>query len=271
MPVTKTRDGIELYYELHGDHGDPLLLIMGLGGSIEFWQLQLPAFARSHRVCVYDNRGMGRSDKPPGPYDIPMLAADALAILDAAGFDRAQVLGISMGGMIAQELTLRHPDRVGALALACTYAKPAEDVKRSAESSAIDPRTVEPKQMFKMMMGMILSPEFIARNRDWLRDLRDKVMATFAVDAFFAQMAATMSHDASAKLHEITAPTLVITGDADRLVPPASSDELARLIPDAKLVKLAGGSHGFNVEMPDKFNDEILRFFAAHPLADARF
>src|SRR5579859_2983700 len=118
MATTTTRDGVTLHYQRHGDGGDPLLLVMGLGGNIDFWQFQTPVFSRAHRVAVYDNRGVGRSDKPAGPYSVRTLAEDAVAILDACRFDRAHVVGISMGGMIAQELAIRHPDRVGALVLA---------------------------------------------------------------------------------------------------------------------------------------------------------
>jgi pimeloyl-ACP methyl ester carboxylesterase len=270
MPTHTTSDGTRLNYELHGDGGEPLLLIMGLGGTLDFWQFQTPVFARTHRVAVYDNRGMGRSDKPPGPYDMPTLAADALAILDAAGFDRAHVLGMSMGGMIAQELALRHPDRIGALALACTFAKPDDDVKLTA-SAGVDPKTIAVKDLYKIWMSVVLSPEFIARERQWLRGMRDRVLETFVLDGFLAQLAATMKHDTTARLGQITAPTLVFTGTADKLIPPASSDLLAQLIPGAKLVKLEGGSHGFNVEMPDRFNEAVLGFFAAHPLDESRF
>jgi 3-oxoadipate enol-lactonase len=270
MPTHSATDGTSLYYELHGESGEPLLLIMGLGGTLDFWQFQTPVFARTHRVAVYDNRGMGKSDKPKGPYDVPTLANDALAILDAAGFDRAHVLGMSMGGMIAQELALRHPDRIGALILACTYAKPDDDVKVSA-SGPIDVEAVAPKDLFKFMMSMVLSPEFIAREKQWLRGLRDKALETFVMEGFLAQLAATMKHDTTAELGNIAAPTMIITGTADKLIPASSSDLLARLIPDAKLVKIEGGTHGFNVELPERFNVEVLRFLDAHPLAESRF
>jgi pimeloyl-ACP methyl ester carboxylesterase len=270
MATHTTADGTRLNYELHGDAGEPLLLIMGLGGTLDFWQLQTPIFARTHRVAVYDNRGMGLSDKPKGPYDMATLADDALAILAAAGFDRAHVLGMSMGGMIAQELALRHPDRIGALVLACTFAKPDDDVKLTARGD-VDPQAIAPKDLFKFMMSLVLSPEFIAREKLWLRQLRDKILPSFVMEGFLAQLAATMKHDTTAQLKNITAPTLVMTGTADKLIPPASSELLARLIPGARLVKLEGGSHGFNVEMPDRFNDEVLRFVAAHPLEESRF
>jgi 3-oxoadipate enol-lactonase len=121
------------------------------------------------------------------------------------------------------------------------------------------------------MMGLVLTPEFIAREKAWLRGLRDQVLASFSIDGFMAQLAATMKHDTTAELRHLAAPTLIITGSADKLVPPSCSRLLAELIPGARLVQLEGGSHGFNVEMPDRFNDEILRFIDAHPLSESRF
>ncbi|HEY2748385.1 MAG TPA: alpha/beta fold hydrolase [Polyangia bacterium] len=271
--MTATPDGVKLHYERHGDSGDPLLLIMGLGGPLEFWEFQTPVFARTHRVCVYDNRGVGRSDKPAGPYDVRTLAGDAVAVMEACGFIRAHVLGLSMGGMIAQELAIRHPDRVGALVLAATYAKPDDNVRATATSAPFDPKTIDPKQLFKLMMGLILSPEFIARERDWLRATRDRVLANLSVEGFIAQMAATMAHDATAELGRIVAPTLVMKPAADALIPPHSSDELVRLIPGATLATFEHGSHGFNVEQADKFNRVALDFFSRHAFDDdaARF
>jgi pimeloyl-ACP methyl ester carboxylesterase len=268
MPTT-TRDGVRLHYERHGDAGDPLLLVMGLGSPLEFWEFQTPVLSRTHRVCVYDNRGVGRSDKPAGPYDVRTLADDAVAVLDACGFGRAHVVGLSMGGMIAQELAVRHSDRVGALVLAATYAKPDDEVRATTGGGGgLDPRTIEPKQLFKLMMGMVLSPEFIARERDWLRAMRDRILPMVSAEGFVAQMAAVMAHDATAELHGIEAPTLILKPANDRLIPPRASDDLARAIPGATLVTFDQGSHGFNVEQADKFNRAVLDFLAQHPLDD---
>jgi pimeloyl-ACP methyl ester carboxylesterase len=261
------RDGVHLYYEVHGA-GEPLLCIMGLGGNIHFWEFQIPAFAARHRTIVFDNRGAGRSDKPDGPYSIPMLADDAVRVMDAAGVARAHVIGISMGGMIAQDLVLRHPDRVGALVLACTFARPDETARR-AQGSGLDMMKggLDTKQLFKFMMSMVLSPEFIQREKPWLRGLLEKALSYgFSVEAFLAQLSAIMKHDAAERLKELRAPTLVMTGTADLLVPPHHSDELARLIPGATLVKMEGGTHGFNVERKDEFNQSVLDFLAQHPL-----
>ena len=272
MATTTTRDGVTLYYERHGDGGDPLLLVMGLGGSVEFWEFQTPVLARTHRVCVYDNRGVGRSDKPAGPYTVRTLSDDAGAVMDACGFDRAHVVGLSMGGMIAQELALRHSDRVGALVLAATYARPDERVRGVATGAPTDPGAVDPKQLFKFMMAMVLSPEFIQREKAWLRTVRDRVLATWTIEGFMAQMAAVMAHDAAAELGGIGAPTLILQPTADQLIPPHASDELHRLIPGSELLKFDHGSHGFNVEQADKFNRAVLDFLARHPLdGGARF
>ncbi len=269
MAITTTPDGVKLRYEREGDAGDPLLLVMGLGSPLEFWEFQTPVLARTHRVCVYDNRGVGKSDKPAGPYDVRTLARDAVAVMDACGFDRAHVVGLSMGGMIAQELAIRHPDRVGALILAATYAKPDDNVKASTATPGFDPKTIEPKQMFKMMMSLVLSAEFIVRERDWLRASRERMLPHFSVEGFLAQMAAALAHDASAELHRIAAPTLVMKPAADMLIPPKSSDFLAQAIPGAQLQTFDNASHGFNVEQADKFNRAVLDFVSRHALGDA--
>ena len=272
MAITTTPDGAKLHYERHGDAGDPLLLVMGLGSPLEFWEFQTPVLARTHRVCVYDNRGVGKSDKPAGPYDVRTLARDAVAVMDACGFDRAHVVGLSMGGMIAQELAIRHSDRVGALVLAATYAKPDERVKANVSTGGFDPKTLEPKQMFKMMMSLVLSAEFMVREREWLRASRDRLLPNFSIEGFLAQMAAVMAHDASEELHHIAAPTLVMKPAADMLIPPKSSDFLAQAIPGAQLATFDNGSHGFNVEQADKFNRAVLDFVSRHAFADgARF
>jgi 3-oxoadipate enol-lactonase len=265
---TLVRDGVRLYYERHGDAGEPLVCIMGLGATLELWQFQTPMLTRAHQVLIYDNRGVGRSDKPAGPYDVPTLADDAIALMDACGWARAHVLGVSMGGMIAQDVAIRYPDRVGALVLACTYARPNAEVRASAARSTWDPKSIDVKQLFKAMMGVTLSAEFIARERTWLRALRDQLLPLLNLDGFFAQYAAAIGHDTVAQLASITAPTLVMMPTADALIPPQSSLELAELIDGATLAKFEGASHGFNIEQPDKFNQTVIDFVARHPLAE---
>ena len=268
---------IEIYYEEHG-HGDPLLLIMGLAADSTAWMFQIPDFARNYRTIAYDNRGVGRTSKPIGPYSIHQMAADALGLLDALGIDRAHVLGVSMGGMIAQELVLRHPERVRGLVLACTYPEPDESVEMqrafvvnqfggtvSASGEVqVDLSTVNPMMFLQHLLPTVFNQEFIDRELPKLLQVFSGALQYgFSMEAILGQVAAVMGHQATDRLHRITAPTLVITGDADRLVSPANSDVLAREIPGAKLVRIEGGSHGFNFETPERFNREVLEFLAA--------
>ena len=122
MPNATIRE-LDMYYEVAGS-GEPLLLIMGLGADLNAWVRQTPVLSTRYRTVTIDNRGVGRSSKPPGPYSTAQMADEAAGLLDHLGVERAHVLGVSMGGMIAQEVALRHPRRVGTLTLVCTYAAP---------------------------------------------------------------------------------------------------------------------------------------------------
>ena len=273
---TVTVDDVELYYEEHGS-GDPLLLIMGLAADSMAWMFQLPSFAERYRTIVFDNRGVGRSAKPKGPYTIAAMADDTAGLLKAIGVDRAHVVGVSMGGMIAQELALRHPERVRGLVLACTFPEADEDVKRNRETSlvqlggaigrdgvaSIDLAAVDPMMLFQTLLPRVFSPAFIQNQLASLMQLFGGALQWgFSVEAIMAQVEAVMSHNSTERLRDIEAPTLVITGDADLLIPPANSDVIAGRIPGARLVKIPGGTHGFNFETPELFNREVLNFLA---------
>jgi pimeloyl-ACP methyl ester carboxylesterase len=270
---------IELYYEEHGS-GDPLLLVMGLAADAQAWMFQLPAFAQRYRTIVFDNRGVGRSSKPSGPYTIHEMADDAAGLLTRLGIQRAHVVGVSMGGMIAQELALRHPERVRGLVLACTYPEPDADIERQQKLSInqfggsvsstgemqIDLTALDPMSFFQHLLPRVFNQSFIDAELPKLMQLFGGALQWgFSMEAILGQVAAVMGHRATDRLHGIGAPTLVITGDADLLIPPANSDILARHIPGAKLMKIPGGSHGFNFETPDVFNRAVLDFLATVP------
>ena len=276
--MAKARVGnLELYFEEHGQ-GDPLLLIMGFATDSLGWALQVPEFAKHYRTIVFDNRGVGRSDKPAGPYTIHEMADDAIGLLDSLGIQSAHVVGLSMGGMIAQELVLRHPERVRRLVLAATYPEPDETVESTRTFTLgqlggsitatgevkIDLAALNPIALFQNLLPLVFSPEFIATELPKLMQLfAGGIQYGFSMEAILGQMEALMGHKATDRLHQIQVPTLVLTGDADRLIPPANSDILAQNIPGAKLVKIPGGTHGFNFEKPEQFNKEILDFLAA--------
>ena len=267
---------LDLYYEEHGS-GDPLLLIMGLATDSTGWAFQIPEFSQHHRTIAFDNRGVGRSSKPAGPYSIHEMADDAVGLLDALDLQRAHVLGISMGGMIAQELVLRHPDRVRGLVLACTYPEPDADVESHLHFSMqkfggqvtgdgemeIDVKAINPMEFLQHMLPTVFNPEFIQQELPKLIQVFSGALQYgFSMEAILGQVAAVMGHRATDRLHQIAAPTLVVTGDADLLIPPGNSDILAKHIPGARLVKIPGGSHGFNFETPAVFNRAVLNCLA---------
>ena len=270
-------DDIEMYYEEHGE-GEPLLLIMGLAADSRAWIFQLPDFSPHYRTIIFDNRGVGRSSKPAGPYTIAAMADDTAGLMNAIGLHRAHVVGVSMGGMIAQELTLRHPAKVRSLALACTYPEPDADVARQRQETvsqlggsigadgkiSIDGAAFDPMAFFQTLIPNVFNVEFIMNELPKLMQIFGGVMEYgFSLEGLLAQVDAVTSHQTTDRLRDIRVPTLVITGDADRLVAPANSDILAREIPGAKLVKISGGSHGFNFETPALFNREILTFLSS--------
>lgn len=273
---TVTVGDVELYYEEHGS-GDPLLLIMGLAADSQAWLFQTPAFAERYRTIVFDNRGVGRSSKPAGPYSIATMADEAAGLLAALGVARAHVVGVSMGGMIAQELALRHADRVRSLVLACTYPEADEEIRRGRERSIaelggsvggdgaarIDLAAVDPMMLFQTLLPRVFSATFLQNQLPTLMQLFGGALQWgFSVEAIMAQADAALAHRATDRLGTIAAPTLVLTGDADLLIPCAHSDVLASRIPGATLTKIPGGTHGFNFETPDVFNRAVLDFLS---------
>ena len=277
MPTAKV-GSLDLYYEEHGS-GEPLLLIMGFATDSTGWLLQVPAFAARYRTIVFDNRGVGRSAKPKGPYTIHEMADDAAGLLDHLAIARTHVVGISMGGMIAQELALRHPERVRGLVLAATYPEPDAELERTRQftleqmggrvSAAgevqIDLTALDPLALFQHLLPLVFSQQFIATELPKLLQLFGGALQYgFSMEAILGQMEALMGHKATERLRHITAPTLVLTGDADRLIPPANSDILAAHLPNATLQKIPGGTHGFNIEQPEVFNAAVLELSLIH-------
>ena len=280
MPTATIRE-LDIYYETAGS-GEPLLLIMGLGADANAWVRQTPVLSTRYRTIVFDNRGVGRSSKPPGPYSTAQMADEAAALLEHLDIDHAHVVGMSMGGMIAQEVALRHPQRVGTLTLACTYSQPGigERELRTQTLAGFGVNGgdgnghgvlagLDPFVILQQMLPVLFSERFI---RDELASLLPVLTAGLAhgfdIEALLAQVAACMAHDTTDRLHRIAVPTLVLTGTEDRLVSPRHSETLAARIPGARLVHIHDGRHGLNLELADAFNAEVLHFLAANPLGD---
>ncbi|MCS6926602.1 MAG: alpha/beta hydrolase [Candidatus Binatia bacterium] len=262
MPYLRS-NGITLYYEEHGS-GEPLLLIMGFTVSSIGWRWNLPAFARMFRTIVFDNRGVGRSDKPDTPYSMAMFAADTLGVLDSLGIAQAHVFGISMGGMIAQEFALRYPQRVKTLILGCTHCGGANAVL-SQDPDVLHlvqhVETVDVQQAALIMTKVAVTPWFLQRHLDVLVQLNQlSLQYPTPQHGMVRQMQAIQGHDTYDRLPQITVPTLVVTGKEDGLVPPENSITLARRIPNADLVMLANASHLFNIELPDATAELVTGF-----------
>jgi pimeloyl-ACP methyl ester carboxylesterase len=263
VPVARD-GGVRLRWHEEGE-GEPLLLIMGLSGSARAWHRLLPHVAARRRTIVFDNRGTGDSSAVGGPLSMADMAADARAVLDAAGVASADVMGVSMGGMIAQHLALDHRDRVRSLILGCTTAGGARGAPpwRLLAASALRP-VVGPTRTW----GLIAPALFSSRTR---RERPDRVAEELQVrvaDATdprttFAQMAAIARHDTRARLAELAGlPVTVLHGDEDALVPVARGRELAAAIPGAEFVMLAGCGHLLTTDDEDATASAVLAHLA---------
>jgi len=265
MPTVKVGD-INIYYESHGK-GEALLLIMGYGANSTMWGLQIPAFSQEYRVISFDNRGTGQSDKPNMPYTIKMMADDAKGLLDAIGIDSAHVCGVSMGGMIAQELALNYPDRVKSLILGCTFCGGTKAIPPTPEVQALlgGMGELPVEEQAREMAPLLWTQEFIDKNPVAL-ELYVAIAAKYPTPphGFACQEQAIMAHDTYDRLSRIKVPTLVITGDADRIIPAGNSKVLASRIPNAELVILKNACHGFFGEAVEETNRIVLDFLRRH-------
>src|SRR5689334_23616734 len=262
MPFAEAADGTRLHYSVSGRRdGEPVLMIQGLGADSRGWLRQRLAFAARHRVIVFDNRGVGRSDRPPGPYDLEVMAEDALTVLDAAGVTDAHVMGASMGGVISQIIAVRHPERVRSLILACTACRQLpwrrELLAEWAEVAERDGMGGFTTYAVRWVMG----PRSLRRFWPAL-GLVGTLAQNLTPDSFLAQVQAILATDDDLRfeLREVRAPTLVLVGTQDILTPLGDSEEIADLIPGAELAVIGGGAHGFMFEHASAFNRTVLDF-----------
>lgn len=262
MPVAQAGDGTRIQYDVHGpEDGEPLLLIQGLGADKRGWFRQVRPFSSRYRVIAFDNRGVGSSDVPPGPYDLNEMALDAVAVLDHAEVDSAHVVGASMGGIVAQILGVLHADRVRSLTLACTgchHLPWRRELLAQWRDQALQ-------------QGM---RSFVETNSRWLvgsRSLRrffpifrtlGGIALNCSPEAFAAQVDAILDADDDLRfeLDKVQAPVLVLVGSQDILTPLADSEEIAEHLPGARLAVVGGGAHGFMFEHAKQFNEAVLTF-----------
>ena len=253
-----TGEGAKIYWREEGE-GDPLLLIMGLGCSSDLWHRMAPELSLRYRTIMFDNRGVGRSDAPPGPYSISTMAGDAAAVLDAAGIESAHVFGYSMGGMIAQELALRHPSRVRSLILGSTSCGGGHSVLAAPEVlNTLMTRVFDPVEAFWAMAPYLYDSK---TPREKLEEDLEVRSPTFpGLEGFLAQLQAITAWESFGRLNSLKVPTLVVHGETDQLVPAQNADILAKEIPCAKLVRIAEAGHVLMTDKPQEANGAILSF-----------
>jgi pimeloyl-ACP methyl ester carboxylesterase len=231
--------------------GRPLLLIQGLGYARWSWEPIVPQLAERYRVLFFDNRGIGESDKPDGPYTARAMAGDALQVLDEAGVDRAHVLGASLGGMIAQELAVAAPERVDKLVLCCTTAGGAATVPMPQVTVDLfaEAATLPPAVALRRFVENALAPDAPA---ELVQEIFERRLANPTDPAGWQAQAAAGLGFAGVD-GAIPAPTLLVTGTEDNVVDPRNSDVLAERIPGAELERIEGAGHLFFWEQPDAF------------------
>jgi pimeloyl-ACP methyl ester carboxylesterase len=273
MPTLQRPDTV-IHYELAGSSGPPVLLIQGIGAVGGAWRLQVDAMKQNHRVLVLDNRGIGRSQPCAGPVTIETMAEDALAVMDAAGWDSAHVGGHSMGGVIAQQLALAAPRRVRSLLLVCTFSR-GKDAARPTPWAiwmGIRTRLGTRRMRRRAFLEMLYSPaKLAAADRDklaaWTAPLIGRDLAD-SPPVLMKQVAACGKHDTRARLGELAGlPALVISAELDPIAKVPYGRDLAAQIPGATFELHSGQSHGNLLEQPVWLNERLVRFIA---LAETR-
>jgi pimeloyl-ACP methyl ester carboxylesterase len=260
---TLTRpDGAQIAWYEAGS-GTPVLLVMGLAYPAAAWFRQVPVLAERHRVITVDNRGAGATGLAPGaPYTVETMAADCLAVLDAAGVETAHVVGISMGGLVAQELGLSAPERVRSLTLMATHPGAAHWVLPEEVIAFLQARmAMEAQERGEFSIPFNYAPttprELI--EQDWTA----REAGTAGPEGYAAQ-GGTAAWDGYDRLPGMTVPTLVLHGAQDRLVVPANGERIAAQVPDAKLVLVQDANHILTTDQADEVNGLLLGWFAEH-------
>lgn len=253
--------GARLWYHVEGPAGAPVALFSNsLGTNLRMWDAQAQAFAGRFRVVRYDSRGHGRSDAPPGPYTLDLLALDALALLDYLNVERVHVCGLSLGGMVALWLAANHPQRIDRVVFADTAAKIGNEERWTSRIAAV--RAGGMRAIRDGVVAGFLSEPFRQRRPDIAQMIGD-MLEEAPPEGYIATCEALREADLRAALARIAAPALILVGSRDESTPPTQARELHDAIAGSQLVILDGAAHLANVEQPDAFNAHALAFLSA--------
>jgi len=260
--------GVSLDYQIHGE-GIPLVMLQGFGGGHRGWFFQTRAFRKYYQVVTVDDEDLGERNSSRRFLTLRQRADGIVALMDYLSIEKAHVLSVSRGGMVAQEVAINYPDRVIKLVLGCTAASGRDmtephpemmNVLMAKNSPDFDINGIDFTRTIETMISLSFNRALYRNSLLVLMRFATLVMKIRTRPEQLEALEALMSYSAVDKLHLITSPTLVITGDSDRMVPPRCSEILAEKIPEAKLVKVQNGSHAFFIEMRGAFNREVLEF-----------
>ena len=246
--IKKARVGdIDICYQVMGS-GHPLILIMGLTANMDWWDPQLlDQLSSRYRLLLFDNRGVGRTDAPEGEFSIEQFANDTAGLMEAVGIDHANVLGVSMGGMIAQELVLSHPEKVDKLILCATFCggEKAVYADREVLMKMVD-RSGTPEQQVRKTVTLLFPEDWLKEHEDYFRDFfRRYSIAPVTEENAMRQFMATVKFSTYDRLPTVQKPTLIACGTEDVIIPPENSRILAERIPRARLVEFEDAGHAF--------------------------
>ena len=266
MPFMKVND-LNMYYEIHGG-GFPLVMIQGLSANVDWWHPPInEQLSKAFKILIFDNRGAGQTDKPKQEYSIKGFAEDTIGLMDALKIQKAHVFGISMGGMIAQELVLNHPNRVGKLILCSTNCGMSKMVFPSTEVTEILTRQrvdVTPEEVAEMTIPLLYPDAFIKNNPEIIQNTIEMILKhPIPGFAFQLQVGAIMKFDTCRRIKKLNTPTLIIHGTEDILVPTGNASILEKRIPNAKKILIDGAGHGVYRQEPEIFTKSVLEFLKA--------
>ncbi len=265
MPHVAIGD-VDLYYESHGAPGLPTIVFIGGWASYRWiWFRQIPYLKERYRCIVFDNRGSGRSSKPDYPYTMDMFASDTVGLMEALNIETAHVLGISMGGLIAQQIAISYPEKLRSLIIVSSHFGgpnhiPIDD-KTLALLGAIPTETISREQSMEMRYRATFSPQFLQENRSLIELTQE--WANKHPAPLFAQVhqaSATSAFNAESELKKISAPTLILHGDSDLAVPTRNGELLDQRISNSKLKIIKDASHFVIIEKHEEFNNEVMNF-----------
>lgn len=270
MPSAALSTGIDVHYEWHGDdhEGTPVLFIRGTGADSSRWLPQVEEYKSRYRCLVFDNRGSGKSSAPPGDYTVAMMADDTTALLDHLDVEAAHISGLSLGGAIALDLAINHPERVATLQVHGSWAR-TEGYARMYLGLLV--RLLEEGGLDLYYDGAFLylfPPEYFITNYDQAMTILAGMKENSSpYDGLLGQLRANMSNDVLDRIGEITAPTLITVGELDMCLPPWYSRQIHHAISGSQLEVFPGGSHLFGLQDPATFNRVTLDWLDAQVAA----